>query len=380
MSGPPVPEEGTPSPAWTPAAAEALGRAVGDGGPAPGLRRDAWARLGAAGLTGLILDPSVGGAGLSPTAAVAALEGLARGCGDAGLLFALGAHLWGHAAPLQAFGDPDQRARWLQGAATGARRGALCVTEAGSGADALGARARAARTDRGWALHGEKVWVTNGPDAGALLVLCRTGDGPAMGALTAFFVPGDAPGLQRGPDEPRIGLRGCGVGRVLLDGVEVPDEDRVGPVGAGAQVFLRALEGERVGLSTVAVGGIDRLLQATVAQVRRRFGRSAPGAVGQALGQLRLELDAARAQLHAAAAALEGPGPAALPAALCKVGTSEAWMRAAQLGLRAWGAEGLREGAPPARALGDAACLLTTSGPNDLLRGFAAGLMGVGAR
>jgi len=341
---------------------------------------EAWQGLGDAGLLGCFVPPELGGGGLSLLDTVYVHEGLASGCDDGGLLLGAHAHLFGCLPPLLAGCTDDQKARWIPRLASGEHICALAMTEAGAGSDAFNMSTTATRNGDHYVISGEKVWITNGPRADRVLVFARTGDGSAMQALSAFMVPGDAPGLTRHPDVPRLGLRTCDVGPLTFDGVRVPEADRVGAEGAGAQLFLTAMEWERIGIMTAALGSMDRLLGQSVRHVRRPRQGRAPlkthQAVTHRLADIRRDLEGSRLLLYQAAWKVSDGRRAAVDAALSKLTASEAHFTAALTALRSFGAAGLAEGSGIERALRDAACGLIYSGTSDIQRSVVARMMG----
>jgi len=341
---------------------------------------DAWDALGEAGLLGCVVPLELGGQGLSLLDTVYVHEGLARGCDDGGLLLGAHAHMFGCLPPLLAGCSDDQKARWLPRLASGDDICALAMSEAGAGSDAFSLSTAATQDGDHYVIQGEKVWTTNGPRADWILVFARTGDGSAMQALSAFMVPGDAQGLVRHPDVPRLGLRTCDVGPVSFDGVRVPVGDRVGAEGAGAQLFLTAMEWERIGIMTAALGSMDRLLTDSVRHVRKPRGDRAPlkshQAVTHRLADLRRDLEASRLLLYQAAWKVTDGRRAAVDAALSKLTSSEAHFTAALTALRSFGAAGLVEGSGVERALRDATCGLIYSGTSDIQRSLVARMMG----
>ena len=340
----------------------------------------AWNALGDAGLLALFVPPALGGGGLSLLDTVYIHEGLASGCDDAGLLMGAHAHMFGCLPPLLAGCDEAQKARWLAPLARGEQICALAMTESETGSDAFSMSTTATRDGDEYVISGEKVWVTNGPRADWVLVFARTGQGAAMQALSAFMVAGDAPGLCRHPDVPRLGLRTCDIGPLSFDEVRVPASHRIGAEGGGAQLFLTAMEWERIGIMTAALGSMDRLLSRSLRHVRRpREGRpplKSHQAVTHRLAELRQDLESSRLMLYHAAWKVSEGRRASVESALAKLTASEAHFMAALTALRSFGAAGLVEGSGIERALRDAACGLIYSGTSDIQRNVVAGMMG----
>ena len=342
--------------------------------------RTGWEALGQHGLLGAFAPPWLGGTGHDLAHAVHLHEGLARGLDDGGLLFAAQAHLFG-CLPILLAGTDEQRKRWVPGLASGRDIHALAMTEPESGSDAFTMSTCAVRAGDQYVLTGEKVWVTNGPIADRILVFARTSDGPPLSALSCFLVDGDQPGVTRHPDVPRVGLRTCEIGRITLDEVRVSADRCIGREGLGAQLFLTAMEHERIGIMSAAVGSMERLLERCVKHVRAPRGPRPAlrthQAVTHRLADLRAELDASRLLMYRAAWQVSEGRRAHTEAAIAKLHASEAHVRAAATAMRTFGGDGLVEGNGIERTWRDATCGLIYSGTSDIQRNLIARMMGV---
>ena len=179
-------------------------------------------------------------------------------------------------APLMKFGTDEQKARWLPKLATGEALGAYSLSEAGSGSDAAALSASATRDGDEWVLNGTKLWVTSGDRAGLILVYMRTNpDAPKAKGITAFLVPGDAPGLKVGKHEKKTGIRGSATVELILDGVRLGAGDILGEVDRGFPVAMDTLAGGRIGIASQAVGIGQACLDASIkyAMEREQFGK-----------------------------------------------------------------------------------------------------------
>ena len=339
-----------------------------------------WTALAERGFLGSFAPKHLGGAGHDFLRTVYLHEGLARGLDDAGLLLAAHAHLFG-CLPILLGGTPAQQERWIPGLATGAHTYALAITEAATGSDAFAMTTRAQRRGDHYVLSGEKVWISNGPIADRILVFARTAEGPPMAALSCFLVHGDQAGVTRHPDVPRLGMRTCAVGPVSFDRVEVPLDHCVGRAGAGAPLFLSAMEHERIGIMTAALGSMDRLLDRCRRHARAPRPPREPlrshQAVAHRLADLRAELETSRLLLYRAAWRVSTGRRAPTEAAIAKLQVSEAHLRAALIAIRTFGGTGLIEGSGIERAYRDATCGLMYSGTSDIQRNTITGMMGL---
>ncbi|HLH64542.1 MAG TPA: acyl-CoA dehydrogenase family protein [Solirubrobacteraceae bacterium] len=296
-------------------------------------------------------EPAGSGPPEGPAGGVSAIdlclirEALARGCTEAETAFALqglGAH------PILTAGAPELRARWIPPVVDGSAVAAFALTEPGAGSDPAALSLRAERDGDGWRLAGEKLWISNAPEADIYTVFART-DPDARGArgLTAFAIPGDAPGLR---GEPRQLLSPHAIGSLTFDDVPAGPEQVLGAVGEGFGVAMRTLDLFRPSVGAFAIGMARAALGlATGHALRRRtFGRplSEHQAVAHRLAQLHAETEAARLLVHRAAIAHDrGAGSASL-AAMAKLLATEVAQAAVDAAVQFHGAAALERGHP----------------------------------
>lgn len=302
------------------------------------------AEAGSLGLLGLEIPAKFGGLEM-PSAANAVASGLAH---QAGFAVTCAAHLTIGTVPVVRHGTDEQRAALLPAIATGERVGAYALTEPGSGSDALALATRAERAAGGFRLSGQKCFITNAGIADHLIVFAQVeGAGP-----TAFLVDAHAPGVELGPEEPKLGLHGSSTRAVFLDRVEVPGARVVGDVGLGHRVALDALAVGRHKLGVLAAGHIELLLEvgARYAAERKQFGRPI-GELGLVAGMLGESVATAYAleAVVARAAPLVSLDvrlltPALVEAAACKITGSEAVCEIADAMLQVHGGLGYVRG------------------------------------
>ncbi len=274
-------------------------------------------------------------------------EALARGCTEAETAFALqglGAH------PILQSGSEALRSRWIPRVADGSVIAAFALSEPEAGSDpaALTLSAQPTGDGDGWLLSGEKLWISNAPDADLYTVFARTDPG-AAGArgLTAFAVPGDSPGLG---GEPRRMLAPHAIGSLTFDRVRVGRDQVLGEPGAGFRVAMRTLDLFRPSVGAFAIGMARRALElATGHALRRRtFGRPLRDhqAVAHRLAQLRAETEAARLMVHRAAIAHDAGAGDPSVAAMSKLLATEVAQAAVDAAVQFHGAIALERGHP----------------------------------
>jgi acyl-CoA dehydrogenase len=272
-------------------------------------------------------------------------EALARESTEAETALALqglGAH------PIAVAGTEPLRRRWLPAVAAGEAVAAFALSEPGAGSDAAALALRAEPDGDGFRLSGTKTWISNAPDADVYTLFARTTPGARARGITAFAVPGDAPGLG---GEPLELLAGHAVGRLELDGVPVGAEQVLGQVDQGFGLAMRTLDRFRPSVGAFAVGMAQAALDAAVdhAASRQAFGRPLREhqAVAHALADMATSTQAARLLVYAAAARYDadpdGPG-VTKAAAMAKLYATEAAQRVVDQAVQLLGARALERG------------------------------------
>jgi alkylation response protein AidB-like acyl-CoA dehydrogenase len=343
---------------------------------------EGWRRCAARGLCGLPVPAELGGGGASRVTTAAVLEALGHGCDDAGLIFALNAHLWSAVIPLWHFGSEAQRESYLAPLCQGAWVGSHAMTEPSSGSDAFSLLTVAERTTDGYTINGRKTLITNAPIARAFVVFARApGTAGALG-VTALLVEADAPGVSVSRPTEKLGLRTTPMGEIAFDDVHVGADAVLGRPGRGARVFSKSMEWERLLIMAGALGALRRSLEEAVAYARerRQFGSPIGGfqAVSDKLVDAHVSLSAARALMYETAWRYDhgdsgGPGPAAA----VKLLGAETTLRAALDLLQVHGGHGYTSELPFERRLRDAVGARLYSGTSELMRQLVARSIGL---
>lgn len=338
--------------------------------------RDGWRASAQLGLVGLVAPSRYGGAELDPVSTMSALEALGRGSRDNGFNFALNAHLWGCVNPIVAFGTEEQKRAYLPRLASGEWIGALAASERQAGSDIFSLQARATMRDDAYVLAGEKVFITNAPVADLFVVLATLD--PTRGAfgLTAFLVERGTPGLRVGERIDKMGLSTAQMGELALDGCAVPARNRLGPEGAGLAIFNQIMEWERGFIMAVAVGAMERQLEACVAYARerRQFGRPIGQfqAIADRLVDMRVRLETSRLLLYRFAWLKRELRSALAESAMTKLSIGESWVRSCEDAMRIHGGYGYLTDTGVERDLRDALGSLYYSGTAEMQRQIVA--------
>ncbi|WP_424216245.1 acyl-CoA dehydrogenase family protein (plasmid) [Streptomyces sp. BI20] len=257
------------------------------------------------GLAGVYVREEHGGSGLSRADGVLVFETLATGCPSiAGYLSIHNMVAW----MVDHYGDEAQRARLLPALCSGETLGSYCLTEPGAGSDAAALRTRAERHGDHYVLTGVKQFVSGAGAAGLYLVMARTGE-PGPGGISAFLVERGDPGLSFGPNEVKMGWNAQPTRQVVLDGVRVPVERRLGAEGEGFRIAMNGLNGGRLGIAACSLGGARDALNRALTHLadREAFGGRLldEPALRFRLADMATELTAARALVREAAEALD---------------------------------------------------------------------------
>jgi alkylation response protein AidB-like acyl-CoA dehydrogenase len=241
-------------------------------------------RCGELGLLGADVEETYGGLQLDKTSSMLVSEGMAP---SPSFAVTFGAHTNLVILPLSLFGTREQKEHYLPRMLAGELIGAYCLSEPGSGSDALGASARAARqADGSFVLNGEKTWISNGAFADLFVVFAKV-DGDRF---TAFLVERGFPGVASGHEEHKMGLHGSSTTPVVLQDVPVPAGNVLGEVGQGHKIAFNVLNFARFKLGAICVGGAKVAIgeAARYAAQRKQFGRAIAsfGAIKHKLGEM----------------------------------------------------------------------------------------------
>jgi alkylation response protein AidB-like acyl-CoA dehydrogenase len=269
-------------------------------------------------------------------------EALARACTEAETAFALqglGAH------PILAHATAETREAWIPQVAAGTAVAAFALTEPDAGSDVSALSLRAEPDDGGFRLTGEKLWISNAPEADVYTVFARTTPAARARGVTAFVVPGDSPGLS---GEPLEMLAPHAIGRLVFDGVQVTDDDVIGKVDGGFRIAMASLDVLRPSVGAFAVGMAQAALDASLDHVtqRRAFGGvlADQQAISHALAEMATRLEAARLLVYSAAAAYDAGEDVTRRAAMAKLFATETAQYIVDQAVQLHGARALQRG------------------------------------
>jgi alkylation response protein AidB-like acyl-CoA dehydrogenase len=341
----------------------------------------AWLRCAEFGVQGMPVPEQFGGQGADLVTTALVLESLGFGCQDNGLLFSINAHLWSCALPIWKFGDDAQRRRYLPPLCDGSLIGVQAVTEAGSGSDALAVATTAVADGDHYVLNGSKIFITNAPVAGLLVVLARTGKKGNIGGLATFIVERETPGLTVSQPFDKLGLNSSPMGEVTFSDCRVPASALLGGSGAGMAVFNTTIEWERSFIMASALGTMRRQLDETIRQAstHERFGQpiGKNQAVAHRIVDMRVRLDASRLLLYQLAWLKDQGKRTGLESAIVKLFLSEAFVESSYAAFQTFGAQAYIAPNAQERNLRDSLASRIYSGTSDIQRMIIARTMGL---
>ncbi|MEO8403319.1 MAG: acyl-CoA dehydrogenase family protein [Chitinophagaceae bacterium] len=208
--------------------------------------------MGKLGLMGVLVPEEYGGAGLSYYEYKTVIEEISKVCGSIGLSVAAHNSLCtGH---IMAFGNAEQKKKYLPKLATAEWIGAWGLTEPGTGSDAGNMKTTAVKDGNDWIINGTKSWITHGKSGDVAVVICRTGEPRTKNNATAFVVERGAKGFTGGKKENKLGMRASETAEMIFDNCRIPDGNRLGEVGDGFKQSLKVLDGGRISIASLSLG------------------------------------------------------------------------------------------------------------------------------
>jgi isovaleryl-CoA dehydrogenase len=234
---------------------------------------DLWKKLGALGLHGMTVKEEYGGSDLGYLAHIVAMEEVSRASASVGLSY--GAHSNLAVNQLHRNGSEAQKRKYLPKLVSGEHVGALAMSEPGSGSDVVSMRLRADRRGDRYLLNGNKMWITNGPDADTLVVYAKTDVQAGPKGITAFLVEKGMKGFSTAQKLDKLGMRGSNTCELVFQDCEVPAENILGSEGRGVQVLMSGLDYERAVLAAGPLGIMAACMDVVLPYVhdRQQFGQ-----------------------------------------------------------------------------------------------------------
>ena len=333
------------------------------------------AAMGAAGLFGVAIKEEHGGAGFGKLGYCVAIEQ----CGQANASFwnVVGASIGLCGTAIDIGGPEELRRRYLPDLASAKRIGAYALSEANAGSDAASLRTTARRDGDAYVIDGAKTFITNAPIADVFVLFATLDRSAGAKGITAFVVERGTPGLEVGPNEHKMGLRGSTNAQLYFKELRVPVAQRVGDEGGGFAIAMRTLDVGRLALAAHAVGSAQALLDASVAQAKARVQFGKPIAANQAIQWMladgATEIHAARLMVYDAAARADKGERITQRAAMAKLFASEMLGRMADAAVQIHGGMGYMKELWIERAYRDARIARIYEGTSEVQRMVIAG-------
>ena len=266
-----------------------------------------WRKLGEQGLLGMTVEEEYGGTGMGYLAHVLAMEEISRASGGIGLSY--GAHSNLCVNQLRKNGSEAQKQRFLPGLCSGELIGALAMSEPGAGSDVVSMKLRAEKRGDRYVLNGNKMWITNGPDADVLVVYAKTDPDAGAKGITAFLVEKGMKGFSTAQKLDKLGMRSSPTCELVFQDCEIPEENVLGSVGSGVRVLMSGLDYERVVLSGGPLGLMAAAMDVVMPYVheRHQFGEPIGSfqLIQAKIADMYVGLGACRAYVYAVARACD---------------------------------------------------------------------------
>ncbi len=258
--------------------------------------KDEIRQLGELGFLGMMVDPKYGGGGMDAISYVLAMEEISKVDASCSVVMSVNNSLvcWG----LEAFGNEEQKQKYLVPLAKGEKIGAFCLSEPEAGSDATSQRTTAVDMGDHYLLNGTKNWITNGGTASTYLVMAQTHPEKGHKGINCLIVEKGMPGFVVGPKEDKLGIRGSDTHTLMFQDVKVPKANRIGEDGFGFKFAMKTLAGGRIGIASQALGIASGAYELALAysKERKAFGKpiSEHQAIAFKLADMATEIEAAR--------------------------------------------------------------------------------------
>lgn len=327
-------------------------------------------KLADMGLFGITIPEKFGGAGMGCVASSMVVEEVSKACAGTGVL--LSAHSSLCVDPILTFGTEEQKKKYLPKLASGETIGCLSLTEPGSGSDAGAATCRAELKSNGWYITGTKIFVTNGKEAGVMVLIAVTDPDEPKRRLSAFIVEQPWAGLRIGKLEKKLGIRCSSTAEFVFEDCVVPREALLGERGRGLRVALTTLDGGRIGIAAQALGIAQACLYEAVKYAKARVQFQQPigkfQAIQNKIADMAVGVEASRALVYRAAWMKDTGRAYGQAAAMAKLLASETASRAANHAVQVFGGYGYCEDYPVERFLRDAKITEIYEGTSEIHR------------
>ena len=331
---------------------------------------DIWKGMAALGLTGLGVDPALGGSGGGYRQVVIAEEELARGDASAGV--SLLAHTSLTTQTIYRYGSEELKLKYVPAMARGEKIGAWALTEASGGSDAAALKTTATLRDGKYILNGSKIFITNGDIADNIVVFATQDPTAGSRGISAFVVDKGTPGFHAYKQSGKMGLRGSTTAELTFQDSPIPESNRLGEEGKGFRYAMEILDSSRIIIAAQALGIAQASLESAVkyAQQRRSFGQPLVEHQGIQfmLADMATDIYASRVATMNAATLKDNNLPFINEASMAKLMASETAVRASSTALQVHGGYGYFKDLPVERYFRDARVTTIYEGTSEVQR------------
>ncbi|MBL4613031.1 MAG: isovaleryl-CoA dehydrogenase [Emcibacter sp.] len=329
-----------------------------------------WRKMGDLGILGVTVDEEYGGVKMGYLAHTICMEEISRASASVGLSY--GAHSNLCVNQISRNGTDAQKKKYLPKLISGEHVGALAMSEPGAGSDVVSMKLRAEKKGDKYILNGNKMWITNGPDADTLVVYAKTDVAAGSRGITAFLIEKTFKGFSTAQKLDKLGMRGSNTCELVFVDCEVPEENILGKLDGGVRVLMSGLDYERVVLSGGPVGIMQACLDVVLPYIhdRKQFGT----AIGEfqlmqgKIADMYTELAACRSYVYAVAAACDRGETTRKDSAGCILFTAEKATQMALQAIQALGGNGYINEFSTGRLLRDAKLYEIGAGTSEIRR------------
>jgi alkylation response protein AidB-like acyl-CoA dehydrogenase len=330
--------------------------------------KDLFHAMGDLGVMGVLVPEEYGGAGLGYQEYVDIIVEVAQVCGGIGL--SLAAHNSLCTGHIMAFGNEEQKNRWLPALASGQSIGAWGLTEANTGSDALRMSVTAVREGDHYVLNGAKNWITHGKTGDIAVVMARTGESGRSNGISAFVVERGTPGFTHGKKENKLGMRASETTEMIFDQCKIPVSQRLGEEGEGFKQAMYILDGGRISIAALSLGIAKGALKAAIvyAKERHQFGQPIANFQGISfkLADMATEVEAAELLIRHAADLKDRKMEVTKASAMAKYYASEVAVRTATEAVQVFGGYGYTKDFPVEKFYRDAKLCTIGEGTSEI--------------
>lgn len=332
--------------------------------------KELWTKIGDLGLHGVTIEEEYGGVDLGYMAHVVVTEEISRASAALGLSY--GAHSNLCMNQLSRWGNPEQKKAYLPKLVSGEYIGALAMSETSSGSDVTSMKLRAPPVKNGFMLNGNKMWITNGPEADVLIVYAKTDTAEDSKSISAFIITRDMEGFSTAQKLDKLGMRGSDTCELVFQDCFVPQENLLGSLNEGVTVLMSGLDYERVVLSGISLGIMQACLDVVLPYIHERKQFDRPIGSFQLmqgkLADMYVALNSARAYSYAAASACDRNQSSRKDAAGCILYAAEQATQMASNAIQMLGGNGYINEYPTGRLWRDAKLMEIGAGTSEIRR------------